>query len=230
MKNVAHIFFDLDHTIWDFEANSTETLGEIYDEFGLDELIGNKERFLATYQTINAQYWRRYNQGKIDKNTVRYGRFTETLSRFKLNAPEELGNQIADEYVTRSPRKTNLFPHAHETLEYLHAKYPLHIITNGFKEVQHIKIGGSKLDKYFDIILCSEEVGVNKPHRKVFERALEMAKVDPANAVMIGDNFDADIRGAEKAGLKAIHFDPKGERQPPHSSVIHSLLDLKDIF
>lgn len=230
MTNIKHIFFDLDHTIWDFETNATETLNEIYHEFGLDQLIDNKAKFLATYHTVNAQFWKKYNHGQIDKNTVRFGRFPETLRRCKVENAELIGQQIGEEYMIRGPKKKHLFPHAHETLAYLSSKYPLHIITNGFKEVQYIKLGGADLDKYFDVILCSEEVGVNKPHRKVFETALRKANADPANAVMIGDNFEADIIGAQKVGMKTIFFDPKKESASSHSVVIHSLLELKEFF
>lgn len=230
MKDIQHIFFDLDHTLWDFETNSKETLSELYEEFGLHDIISNKERFLATYQTVNGIYWKKYRDGQIDKQTVRFGRFEDTLRRLKVEDPAVLGKKIGDVYVQRGPQKTNLFPHVHETLSYLKEKYPLHIITNGFKEVQFVKLGGSNLNQYFDIILCSEEVGVNKPHRKVFETALSRAQVDPANAVMIGDNLEADIQGAKKVGMKTIFFDPKKEQPNADSVVIHNLLDLKKIF
>jgi putative hydrolase of the HAD superfamily len=230
MKTVEHIFFDLDHTIWDFETNSNETLGELYEEFGLDVLIDNKERFLATYQTVNAIYWKKYREGKIDKHTVRFGRFEDTLKRFKIADAALLGQAIGDKYVERGPHKTNLFPFAHEALVYLKSKYPLHLITNGFKEVQHVKLAGSNLEQYFDIILCSEDVGVNKPHRRVFETALDKANVSPTNAVMIGDNLEADILGAKKVGMKTILFDPKKEHSTTQTPVIHSLKDLIQLF
>jgi putative hydrolase of the HAD superfamily len=230
MTKPKHIFFDLDHTIWDFERNSTETLGTLFDEFQLIRHINNKERFLATYQTVNAQYWKKYRDGHIDKQTVRFGRFSSTLDRFNVENSESLGKEIADEYVKRGPHKTHLFPKAHETLSYLKEKYPLHIITNGFKEVQNIKLSGSDLHKYFDVILCSEDVGVNKPHRKVFEHALELAKTTAVESLMIGDNLEADIKGAEKVGMSTILFDPKKEHKTVKSRVIHSLNDLQKIL
>jgi putative hydrolase of the HAD superfamily len=230
MKSVKHIFFDLDHTIWDFETNSKETLGELFEEFELHSVIDNKERFLATYQTVNAIYWKKYRDGHIDKHTVRFGRFKDTLARFKVPNSEELGQAIGDEYVQRGPKKTHLFPHAHETLSYLKDKYPLHLITNGFKEVQFVKMSGSNLEQYFDVILCSEEVGVNKPHRRVFETALQRANVDPNASVMIGDNMEADIIGAKKVGMNTILFDPKKEHNTAQSTVIHSLKELTNLF
>lgn len=234
MRNVEHIFFDLDHTIWDFDRNSTETLGEIFDEFNIEEQGVNKERFIATYRTVNGQYWKRYRDGKIDKQMVRFGRFTDTLKRLKVANHESLGKRIGDLYVERGPHKTNLFEGAHEALRYLADHYPLHIITNGFKEVQHIKLSGSDLTQYFDVILCSEDVGVNKPNRKVFDRALALAKAAPSNSLMIGDNWEADVQGAQNVGMKAIHFDPERSSNAREENedfrVIHSLLQLKEIL
>ena len=124
MKQVKQIFFDLDHTLWDFEKNSSETLSELYDEFGLDKIIQNKERFIATYQTVNGQYWKKYRDGLIDKQTVRFGRFSDTLHRLRVADADRIGRQIGDEYVLRGPHKTHVFPNVHETLRYLQQKSP----------------------------------------------------------------------------------------------------------
>lgn len=230
MKHVEHIFFDLDHTIWDFEKNSNETLSEIFEEFELTKFITNKERFLATYQTVNGQFWKKYREGQIDKQTVRFGRFSETLNRFKVPNHESLGQKIGDVYVERAPHKKNLFPDAHETLAYLSQKYPLHIITNGFKEVQFIKLNGADLSKYFDVILCSEDVGVNKPNKKVFHHAMELAKSSPSNSLMIGDSLEADILGAQSVGMSTILFDPKREYLNHNSTIIQDLKDLRQVL
>lgn len=230
MKTIKHIFFDLDHTIWDFEKNSSETLGELFEEFELHKIIDNKTRFLATYHTVNAQFWTKYNRGQISKEEVRFGRFRETLRRVKVEDAEGLGKRIGDEYVKRGPFKTNIFPHTHETLTYLSSKYMLHIITNGFMEVQFVKLDGSDLRKYFDIILCSEEVGVNKPHRKVFETALQKSGAMASESVMIGDSYEADIQGAEKVGMKTIFFDPHKTSDKKHPRIIRSLQELQVIL
>lgn len=230
MNKIEHIFFDLDHTLWDFEKNSSETLTEIFHEFQLEKFVDNRERFLATYQTVNGQYWKKYRDGIIDKQTVRFGRFADTLNRFNIPDAERLGQQIGDEYVKRGPHKTHLFEGTHETLAYLKGRYQLHIITNGFKEVQSVKMAGADLNKYFDIILCSEDVGVNKPNKKVFHRALELAAGKPENSVMIGDNLEADIIGAQKVGISTILFDPKKEHQTSITPTIHYLKDLQNLL
>lgn len=234
MNDIKHLFFDLDHTLWDFERNSKETLSELYEEFKLEAFIQNKDRFLATYQTVNAIYWKKYRDGKIDKQTVRFGRFSDTLKRLKVKQFEELGKTIGDEYVVRGPQKRHLFPNTHETLKNLQEKYPLHIITNGFKEVQSVKMGGTDLERYFDLILCSEDVGVNKPNKKVFERALEITGCKAENAVMIGDNIEADIQGAKKVGMSTILFDPKNEHTSYSTEynhlIIQDLSELQEIF
>jgi YjjG family noncanonical pyrimidine nucleotidase len=230
MKHIQQIFFDLDHTLWDFEKNSNETLSEIFDEFELSRHVDNKERFLATYQTVNGQYWKKYRDGVITKQEVRFGRFADTLDRFNVPDAKDLGQAIGDKYVERGPHKKNLFPNTHETLSYLSERFPLHIITNGFKEVQAVKMSGAKLNDYFKLILCSEDVGVNKPNRKVFERALDLTDCKAENALMIGDNLEADIFGAQKVGMTTILFDPKKEHTTEKSLIIHDLKDLQSLL
>ena len=230
MKEIKHIFFDLDHTLWDFEKNSSETLTEIYLEFELAKFVPNLDRFLATYQTVNGQYWKKYRDGHIDKQTVRFGRFADTLNRFKVPDAEVLGQKIGDEYILRSPHKPHLFEGTHEILSYLKERYKLHVITNGFKEVQFVKMAGTQLDQYFDIILCSEDVGVNKPNKKVFEHAMFLAKSNVQESLMIGDNIEADILGAQKVGMKTILFDPKREHKTTISPIVHYLKDLQNLL
>lgn len=230
MKQVKHIFFDLDHTLWDFETNSSETLRELFEEFELQRHINNRERFIATYQTVNGIYWKLYRDGKIDKETVRFKRFEATLERFNIENAGELGREIGNKYVERSPKKNAVFPDTYETLAALQKKYPLHIITNGFSEILNIKLEHSQLRPYFDIILSSEEVGRNKPHRSVFEAAMAKANTSPAESVMIGDNLEADIEGGLKAGMHAIWFNPKKEKNPGTYIEIHGLKELLSIF
>lgn len=230
MDNIKHIFFDLDHTIWDFDKNSHETLEELFAHMELGNHIVSFDRFIKKYREINKRYWNLYRQNLVTKSQVREGRFKDTLNFFNVNNVDELSDQLSRQYVTLGPTKTNLFPHAHDVLSRLGKKYELHIITNGFVEVQHIKLQNSDLTNYFDVIVCSEETGKKKPHKDVFHFALEKANTTPLESVMIGDSFEADIIGAQRVGMKAIWFNPTNQiaKKPVHE--IKCLSELSTIF
>ena len=230
MKGVKHIFFDLDHTLWDFEKNSSEAITELFDVFDLHKKIDSLSNFLSDYQKINAVYWDQYNRGEIDKHAVRYGRFYDIFLKYEIENPKQYAIKFADEYLLIAPTKKNIFPFAHDVLTYLKSKYPLHLITNGFKEVQSTKMTTTNLSVYFDVIVCSEDVGVNKPNPKVFHTALEKAGAKASESLMIGDSFDADILGAQNVGMKAIHFNPKKEPKKSESTEIHCLSELKTLL
>ncbi len=208
MNSIKHIFFDLDHTLWDFDRNSAEALKEIYFELELNQEIESLTAFIKTYKEINAVYWHKYNHGKVTKSQVRTGRFLDTLKRFNLSNIPKKAEKLGNLYVQRSPNKTHIFPNVHETLTYLKSKYNLHIITNGFKEIQHLKLNNCDLTKYFDLILCSEEVGVNKPNPLVFKTALKKVNAKANESLMIGDNPETDILGAQNSGFQTILFNP----------------------
>ena len=230
MKDVRHIFFDLDHTLWDFEKNSSEAITELFDQFDLHKKIKSLPDFLEEYQKVNAVYWHRYNKGEIDKQTVRYGRFFDIFSNYKIEDYKDLAVKFADEYLIIAPTKKNIFPFTHDVLTYLKLKYRLHIITNGFKEVQTIKMSTTNLNEYFDVIICSEDVGVNKPNPKIFYEALKKSGSSISESLMIGDTYEADILGAQNIGMKTIHFNPKKEPKKTESIEIHCLSELKRLL
>ncbi len=226
MKNLKHVFFDLDHTLWDFEKNSSEALLELYHELRLSEDIADVQKFIQTYQEINARYWHLYNHGKVSKEQVRTGRFLDTLNTFKVRNSDNKAIELGNEYVLRSPQKKHIFPFAHEALTYLNEKYALHIITNGFLEVQHTKLNNCNLSEYFDLILCTEEVGVNKPHPLVFETALQKTAAFAEESVMIGDNPETDIKGAKNCGFHTILFNPENREHDLDTAEIKALNEL----
>ena len=230
MDQVKHIFFDLDHTLWDFEKNSSEALLELFHELKLHEEIVNPTDFIATYQKINAHYWHQYNHGKVSKEQVRTGRFLDTLNTYGVKNSEIKAKELGENYIQRSPHKKHIFPHVHETLGYLKEKYALHIITNGFLEVQHLKLNNCNLSKYFQLILCTEEVGVNKPHPLVFETALKKTQAIPTQSVMIGDNPETDIKGAKNCGLHTILFNPNQQNHNVESPEIQALNELRNLL
>jgi putative hydrolase of the HAD superfamily len=230
MDNIKHIFFDLDHTLWDFEKNSKEALAEIFESMSLGEKIESFERFMKKYSQINKKYWDLYRQNKVTKEQLRLGRFEDTFRFFKLSDVTELAVKIANAYVTLSPTKTNLFEDTHEVLTKLNTKYQLHIITNGFVEVQHIKLSNSDLAKYFKVVVCSEETGFKKPHKAVFNFALEKAGAIASESFMIGDSRQADVQGGLRSGMGAIWFNPYKYKAAKSTMHIAELKELSTIF
>lgn len=206
MKNYKHIFFDLDRTLWDFESNSLMTLQEIFDTRKLRSYGLLFQDFISYYKEYNHHLWDLYKLGKVEKAYLRNERFRGTLKHFGIES-EELADQIAHDYIYLSPRKTKLFPHSLEVVSELSKKYQLHIITNGFNEVQFIKMEKSGLTPYFDQVITSEMAGVQKPNPKVFKYSLEKAKASVGESVMVGDDQDSDIKGAQSIGMDTIFVD-----------------------
>lgn len=207
-SSVQHIFFDLDNTIWDFETNSQSVLKELLVKHKVAEKCQcSPISFLKTYVLVNEVLWARYRHHLITKEELRSSRFYNTMLYFGYDN-KDLGLQLEKEYIDNSPYQKTLFPGALETLNYLSAKYTLHIITNGFAEVQHIKLRNCAIDKYFAEIVISEEVGFNKPDKRIFDTAIERALTKHEHSLMIGDDWHADVEGATAAGIKSIFFNP----------------------
>jgi putative hydrolase of the HAD superfamily len=207
-SRIRHIFFDLDHTLWDFETNSRAALEEMFVNHGIDAKCNTAfSEFLQTYEGINHRYWELYSAKQVSKDELRYRRFHDAFMHYGYDNVE-LARHWADEYLHLSPYKTNLMPGAIEVLEYLKPRYTLHLITNGFKEVQDIKIDCSKLRSYFHTILISEEHGLSKPDPQIFRLAETLSGARMEECVMIGDNIDMDVHGAQQAGWQAIHLTP----------------------
>ena len=230
-KLYRDIFFDLDHTLWDFETNSLETLKEIFEKHSLKAAgVPDVEAFIEVYHSHNHRLWSDYRQGKIEKEELRVQRFGLCLNDFGITDPAII-QAIANDYVTISPTKTNLFPHALEILTYLKSKYRLHIITNGFVEVQYTKLERSGLRPYFTKVITSEEAGANKPDPAIFNYALELANAAAAASLMIGDNDEVDIDGARLAGIDQVLFDLTDEQQDSLATYrITSLAQLAEIL
>ena len=231
MENKKHIFFDLDHTIWDFDRNAEETLNELYNTYKLNELgLNSCSDFIAIYTKNNHQLWADYHLGKITKDFLRAERFSKTFIQLGIH-PDSVPHQFEDDYVNISPTKTNLFEGAENVLSYLKEKYTLHIISNGFKETTLTKMNLSGLNPYFDNVIISEDVGVNKPNPEIFEYALDKAKAAKGESIMIGDSLEADIYGALNFGMEAIFFNPTKKKKPEdiNREIIH-LEELLTLF
>lgn len=230
-KEYKHIIFDLDHTLWDFTANSNATLSELYEAYLLSEMGFSLERFLSAYQLINEQMWYDYNRGRITKNDIREKRFRMTLSMVGGVVADDVADAINEEYLALCPTKGHLVPYAIDILDFLKDRYELHILTNGFSETQDIKVATSGLAPYFKEIINSETCGYLKPDKAIFDFTLARIAAQCHDCVMIGDDLHADVLGAKNAGLDHIYFNRKGL---PHNEVItheiSCLSELKSIF
>lgn len=199
------LFFDLDHTLWDFETNSKECIQELYNRYELAGLgIIDFDGFYDTYSAHNHRLWDRYSKGFIKQEELRWKRVYLSLLDFKV-ANEKLSKEISNAYLEILPNKTNLFPYTIEVLDYLKNKdYRMHLITNGFESVQFKKINNSGLSDYFIEVITSEASNSLKPHKDIFEYALKNANASVSESIMIGDNESADIQGGINIGMDTI--------------------------
>lgn len=227
-----HLFFDLDHTLWDFETNAKETLFELHGLNALSERgISDFDAFFDRYSFHNNRLWDRYTKGFIKQEELRWKRLWLALLDFKI-ADEILARKMSEQFLDGLPNRKNLFPYTTEILSYLTQKnYVLHLITNGFDSIQHNKLKYSNLTHYFNEIITSEKAGCLKPNKEIFEFALQLTNADINESIMIGDNIEADIKGAMNAGLDTIfvnHLSVEINVRPTY--VIHHLKELEDIF
>ena len=225
--NIKHVFFDLDRTLWDFNANSRLELRLIWEDFKLHQLgISLPDEFIKIYEQINSECWDLYRKNEITKEKLRIKRFSDTLNYFGIKN-ELLSEQIATQYTNNSPKRTILVEGAFSLLDYLEAKYPLHIITNGFEEVQRVKLNNCQLSRYFETFTSSEEVGVTKPHPSIFSKALSKANANKKNSVYIGDDLLVDIKGAADFGMHSIYYNPNKKQHT--LDILGDVTQLKEI-
>lgn len=203
-----HLFFDLDHTLWDFETNADETLRELFQAHNLARYgTFTVEQFIQVYSDINTALWRLYQANKITQQQLRAVRFVRTLTRLGVPAAA-VPPTISAEFTAILPRKSAVFPHTHELLAYLKPKYQLHLITNGFHDIQRIKLASANLSHYFQEVITSEHSGHLKPDPRMFRHALTRAGATAAESLMIGDNLECDVLGASNAGIDQVYFNP----------------------
>lgn len=223
IKKYSHLFFDLDNTLWDFNANSYDALYEALKKMDLLGKIGEYERFFSIYYEVNERLWGLYRDNKITKNILRGLRFEESLELNHTPFPG-IGDSMNEVYLTEMPKQLKLVPGALEVLDHLHHKYRMSIITNGFREVQVDKLIQTGLQKYFEKVFISEEVGAQKPHKKIFEHAVKSMNAPKRKSLMIGDSWDADIVGAMQFGMDQVYYCPLPEKLPPSADIAENCL------
>ncbi len=209
----THLFFDLDNTLWDFNANSYDALYDTLKKMDLLDKIGEYDRYFSIYYEVNDRLWALYRDNKMSKNVLRGLRFEESLELNNTPMPG-MGDVLNDAYLNEMPKQLKLVPGAIKVLDYLHPKYRMAIITNGFREVQADKLLQSGLMKYFDKLFISEEVGAQKPHKKIFEHAVKSMNAPKKKSLMIGDSWDADIVGAMQFGMDQVYYCPLPDKLP----------------
>ena len=226
---MTKLFFDLDHTLWDYETNARATLVEMYRTFKLDRFFNDEAHFLQTFKQQNEQLWHRYNVGDIDKYEIRNNRFGYILNTVK-NTDFNLAKELSNKFIIECPRKKALMPNAGKVLDKLSQDFELGIITNGFDDTQNIKLKYSEIDHYFKWVVTSESSGYRKPAKGIFDFTLDYSGGSLENIVIIGDNLQTDILGAKNAGWKSVWYNPQKKLIAPSQLQVHDLIELPALF
>ncbi len=231
MKNYKCVLFDLDHTLWDYDTNAAEALRELYEHYELhNKSIEPADVFVKNFTDINTSLWDLLDQGKIHRDVIRSERFHRVFQSIGID-DYAMSLKFSGDYLEVSPKKKNLLPNAMEVLNYLHKKYPMFIITNGFDEIQGMKISSSGINHFFKTVVTSERAGSKKPEKKIFDYVLVKYGFRPSEAIMIGDNLSTDIQGAHNASIDSVFFNP---HKVAHQAKVHheiaDLLELKSIL
>lgn len=233
VKQYEVLFIDLDDTLYDFTSNSTDTYREVYALMGYDRWFRDFEHYYEIYWERNCELWALYADSKITKDELNAERYTHPLRVMGVADADAVGAHFWEESMKRLPLGARLMPYAREILEYLKPQYKLYILSNGFAELQACKMRSAGIDGYFDGIVLSDDIGVNKPHREIFEHALRVAGVKADKALMIGDNYEVDIKGAQGIGMDQVLYNVAGttldDEAPKPTYTIASLLELKEI-
>ena len=225
--SVTDIFFDLDHTLWDFEKNSGLAFNEIFIELNFPFSL---DVFLKFYNPINHAQWKLYRENKITQEDLRFNRLNKTFEKLNYSASIGLIDKISEQYITYLSTFPHLFEGAIELLEALKSRFRLHIITNGFDKVQQFKIENSGIESFFEFVFTAEKVGFKKPHPEIFIQSLKTVNTTAEASIMIGDSFEADILGALNQGMQAIHFNSHNEEVHAKCPIVYSLAELKALF
>lgn len=232
MPSYKHIFFDLDHTLWDFDTNAKSSLTDIFEEFRLAEKVTPEfDVFYDKYLHHNKILWERYQNGYITAEELKWRRMWRTMMEFKVG-DEKLAKDLSARFLDILPLKDAMFPYAYEILNYLKNKhYQIHLITNGFEKTQWSKIRNSKIDHFFTHVITSEASNSMKPEKEIFEFAMHQSGALLHESIMVGDNLDADIKGAMNAGMDSIfvnHIEAKTNLKPTY--MVTHLKELETIL
>lgn len=223
MKKYTHLFFDLDHTLWDYDRNVLESLSELFVQHNLtDAGIPDVDAFVKSFYAVNFKLWALYDVGKISKESLRETRFKLIFEHAGAN-PNWVFRDLEEDFMYRTSSKPHVLPYTKEILAFLRPRYGLHIISNGFNESQFKKMEASGLTPFFDLVVTSETTGHKKPDPRIFQYAMEQLRTVHTDCIMIGDNPNSDILGAIRAQIDNVYFDPhfKGIEHTPTYTIRH---------
>ena len=225
------LFFDLDDTLWDTAYNNKECLEEIYADYRLGDYYASFEEFYSIYLPHNIQLWAQYRNHEIDRRTLILERLLHVLRPMGID-DEAYALKLNNDFLQRTATKTRLIAGAIELLDYLFPRYRLFLLSNGFREIQSLKMQNAGLAPYFERIVLSEDVSIQKPNKKIFDYALKTTNSRRSESLMIGDSWEADIVGAQNAGIDQLWFNPdnKEVKDPQPAFTVHSLQEIKDIL
>ncbi len=230
MKKYEHIFFDLDNTLWDFTESSKKSLKQIYDKYDLKNKFETFENFYQEYEKLNSKLWKLYRENNISKETLSIRRFA--LVNDAVGNPKYTPDYFNREYLANTTQNIQLMDGAIDLLHYLSKKYKIHVITDGFLEVQIIKMQVSKINSFINEVIAAEDIGVLKPDKRLFEHALKQAGSTKENSIVVGDDYENDILGAKNAGIDQIFFNRKKLTNLPEQPtfIVENLSDIKKIL
>ena len=224
-----NLFFDLDDTLWAFSENAYDTFLEMYEKHRYSRFFHSFSHFYGLYQQRNSELWVEYAEGKVTKDELNRQRFFYPLQAVGVE-DALLAKQFSEDFFAVIPTKSKLMPHAGEVLDYLHGRYTLSIVSNGFVEVQYRKIRNSGIAGYFDHIVLSEEAGALKPDKRIFEHALRLNDARPDETLMVGDLYQADIAGAQNASIDQAYFNWRGTPLPPANAPTYTIRSLRELM
>lgn len=226
-KQIKHIFYDLDHTLWDYDTSSRETLNEIYQAYELGKSGKPFDFFVQTFHQINEKLWEQFNHGEIDRDYLRTQRFDTILEKMDYDTDSL---SISNYYISHCAKKNNLMPEVLTSICYLSEKYQLHILTNGFDKIQRTKLSVTGIAHYFEKIITADSIDVKKPYPEIFQYAIDKTGATLSGSLMIGDNPNTDIKGAKDFGMKAILYDPTHSKYSNADYTIHCHSELMKLL
>lgn len=232
MKNIKHIFFDLDNTLWDYRKNAFVTLQNLYEEFEIKKNYGfSFDQFYPHYYESNETLWADFRDQKVTKEELRARRFPEAFANLGV-AKAPFAMEFELRFVDEVTNTHHLVDNAIEILEYLKPKYQLHILSNGFTDVTFNKINGSPIKNYIETVTTAESAGAPKPSPIAFQASLDAANAQKEESAYIGDDWIADVLGSTDFGMKAVFFNPLEEKHDwiDGVSIIDDLDLLRNIF